>query len=331
MPNPDLSILVVDDAKFSNAIITKTLRKAGYRDVRIATNAATALQMLEERTVSVLLADWLMPEMDGLEMTERVRSIDIATDHFTYIILLTAKEGVEALAEAFDRGVDDFIHKSQMNKQLLPRIYAADRLAATQNKLLADNGLLVIRNLKLENSNLLDPVTLLGNRNMARMRLADMLRQTESRGGATNYMLIGIKNWPEISRNLNEDLQAEVAREIAKRLRQLTRPLDTICRIDSNHYVVISLFKDIEYCTNSRFNRICNGISLKAINTRSGFIALKATGSICTIDAHSEVSHPEHIEKVACHQLAHIGDTKTINLARWHELTAGEITEIIGS
>ena len=88
MPNPDLSILVVDDAKFSSAMIGRALSQAGYQDIRFASSASEALQQLEQRPVSVLLADWLMPEMDGLELTARVRQLDESINHYTYIVLL---------------------------------------------------------------------------------------------------------------------------------------------------------------------------------------------------------------------------------------------------
>ena len=142
MPNTDLSILVVDDAKFSSAVIGKTLRTAGFKDVRLASNGVDASDMIEQRPVSLLVADWLMPKMDGLELATKVRQIDEATNHFTYIILLTAKEGPKVLAHAFDSGVDDFINKSVMSEQLLPRIYAADRISNIQNRLLQENQLL---------------------------------------------------------------------------------------------------------------------------------------------------------------------------------------------
>lgn len=120
MPNPQLSILVVDDAKFSSAMIGRSLRQAGYQDIRFAHSAADALQQLEQRPASVLLADWLMPETDGLQLTAQVRQLDESINHYTYVILLTGKEGDNALSEAFDHGVDDFINKGQMNEQLLP-------------------------------------------------------------------------------------------------------------------------------------------------------------------------------------------------------------------
>ncbi len=97
MPNLDLPILVVDDAKFSSMVVSRTLRNAGYRDVRIANNARTALQQMEQRPVSVLIADWLMPDMDGLELTDQVRQQDEQNNHYTYVILLTARESAEAL------------------------------------------------------------------------------------------------------------------------------------------------------------------------------------------------------------------------------------------
>ena len=89
MPNPHLSILVVDDAKFSSAMIGRALSQAGYQDLRFASSAAEAIKLLEQRPASVLLADWLMPEMNGLELTVQVRQFDEMAHHYTYVILLT--------------------------------------------------------------------------------------------------------------------------------------------------------------------------------------------------------------------------------------------------
>ena len=79
MPNLDLPILVVDDAKFSSMVVGRTLRNAGYRDVRIANNAPAALEFIEQRPVSVLIADWLMPEMDGPSMLCELRKRGVKT------------------------------------------------------------------------------------------------------------------------------------------------------------------------------------------------------------------------------------------------------------
>lgn len=211
MPNLDLPILVVDDAKFSSMVVGRTLRNAGYRDVRIVNNAPEALKLIEQRPVSVLIADWLMPEMDGLELTDQVRQQDEQNNHYTYVILLTARESVEALSEAFDRGVDDFIYKSDMTKQLIPRIFAADRMADRQNTLLRANSLLIENNRELESTNIIDLETGLCNTKYGRERLTKTLRHAESRGGASAYVLCGIRNWQELKRKHPPTVMSELA------------------------------------------------------------------------------------------------------------------------
>ncbi|ABC31321.1 Response regulator containing a CheY-like receiver domain and a GGDEF domain [Hahella chejuensis KCTC 2396] len=321
MPNLDLSILVVDDAKFSSAMIAKTLRNSGYHDVRIAHNAPSALQMLEERPVSVLIADWLMPEMDGLELTAKVRQLDEASNHFTYIILLTAKEGVEALAEAFDRGVDDFVYKSEMNKQLLPRVFAADRLSDMQNTLLVANQLLMDNIKELQERNVLDLATGLGNQVLARERLTDTLRQMESRGGAASYLLLGIKNWQTIKKHFNPAILEEIANGVSRRLRHLTRPLDTVCRISENQFAVIGQFSSLEQCTTSCYRRIHDGINLKAFKTTAGFVSVQAGTSVCAIDGSTTTPKAQQVEKVALRRLQYAYETATIALALWPEVS----------
>src|SRR5690606_40343666 len=112
MPNPQLSILEVDDTKFRCAVIRHTLSPTGYTDTRCASSAMAALAMHEERAARVMVADWLMPEMDGLKLTTRIRQRDEPTHHYTYVMLLTAREGDNVLGPAFDRGLDDFLSNS---------------------------------------------------------------------------------------------------------------------------------------------------------------------------------------------------------------------------
>jgi len=159
MPNPLLSILVVDDAKFSSVMIGRALSKAGYQDIRFASSAADALAQHEQRPAHVLLADWLMPEMDGLELTGLIRQRDAVGGHYSYVILLTGRDSENALGHAFDHGVDDFISKSAMNEQLLPRIFAADRLCGSLQKLKQENHQLAENVACLEQHSLQDPLT----------------------------------------------------------------------------------------------------------------------------------------------------------------------------
>ena len=285
MPNPHLSILVVDDAKFSSAMIGRALSQAGYMDVRFANSAAQGLEYLEQRPASVLLADWLMPEMDGLELTSRVRQLDESTDHYTYIILLTGREGEKVLAEAFDRGVDDFISKSQMGEQLLPRVFAADRLCSTLHRLLQENSLLLQNIASLEERNLVDAMTGLGNTRYLKQRLTSSLRQVESRGGALCYLLIGLQGSDELRTRYGAPFYNDLLRSVARRLQQLVRPLDLLVSLDDRHFGLITLIGDLQACSPTSFKRLHEGINLKPFKTSEGFISIKADIAVVGVDA----------------------------------------------
>lgn len=324
MPNLDLPIMVVDDAKFSSTLIGKNLKTAGYRDIRFANNAPKALEMMEERPVRLLIADWLMPEMDGLELATRVRQQDEQLNQYTYIILLTGKESVEALANAFDQGVDDFIYKSDMTKQLLPRVYAADRITDLHNGVLVANQFLMESNQELQSKNTIDLETGLGNQRYAREKLVSDLRQTEFRGGATSYLLIGLQDWQGIKNSFGHAIAEEIAIGVARRLRHLVRPLDAVCRISENQYVVVSHFADIEHCTVNCYRRIHDGISIKAFKTTKGFVTVAAGTAVIATAHRPQMPQPQDIERKALKMLQHAFDTSTITIETWNQ--SGEVT-----
>ncbi|MBD7976142.1 response regulator [Serpens gallinarum] len=309
MPNPQLSILVVDDAKFSSAMIGRTLSQAGYQDVRFASSAEQALQQIEERPTGVLLADWLMPDIDGLELTARVRQLDEMSDHYTYIMLLTGKEGDNALGEAFDHGVDDFISKTQLSEQLVPRIYAGDRLCNTLHRLLQENRLLTQSIACLEQRNLVDPLTGLGNLRYLRQKLADSLRQIDSRGGALCYVLIGLPKLLELRTRHGDAFHQELLSGIARRLQLLVRPLDVLVRLDDQHFALIALLSELNECRANSFTRLAKGFSQQPFKTREGLVELNAVISLVGLDAEALPQTPEDLMTQAAQHLpqAHAG------------------------
>ncbi|EIK53119.1 two-component response regulator [Stutzerimonas stutzeri TS44] len=285
MPNPSLGILVVDDAKFSSVMIGRTLSKAGYTDIRFASSADDALTLLAERPTNVLLADWLMPQTDGLQLTAAVRRQDAASGHYTYIILLTGREGDDVLGEAFDHGVDDFISKTAMHDQLLPRVRAAERLCGSLQRLKQENRRLADNLASLEQNSLVDPLTGLGNTRHLLQRLDASLRQMANRDTALCYLHVGLPEMPALRERYGEAFQVELLRAVAARLRQLVRPLDVLARLDEQHFGVLALVDDIDSCSPGSFRRLHEGLNLKPFRSSEGFISLKAGIGLVTLDA----------------------------------------------
>lgn len=317
MPNTDTSILVVDDTKFSSAMVNRVIARAGYLDVRHANTAADALKLLEERPAHILIADWLMPEMDGLQLTQHVRQLDEAGNHFTYVMLLTAKEGVEALAEAFEQGVDDFVNKSHMQDQLLPRLLSAERITLLQNRLLQENQNLIEANAKLKKLSPFDGLTGLGNRAYATRRLAETLKHVSSRGGAACCLLITVNNFEAMRKQYPPAIMSQMLLAVARRLRQLVRPLDVVTRVGPNQFAIITHQPDISHCSPQSYRRIFDGVNLKAIKTSAGFITIKAAMTIAACDEKEIAPTAEALMELAQANVGKAIETAGIVASRW--------------
>src|ERR1700730_4576771 len=121
-----LSILVVDDDEIALTIIGDQLEAQGFDVVR-ASSGRDALALMETRFFSVLLTDCQMPEMDGVDLTERVRSRGMSE---TYIIMLTMRNAAFDYERGYAAGVDDYLSKANPNVDLFARINAAFGTAA---------------------------------------------------------------------------------------------------------------------------------------------------------------------------------------------------------
>lgn len=314
MSYEDIPILVVDDAKFSSTIIAKSLRNGGFTNVRFTNNPLQALRSLEKRPAQILIADWLMPGMDGLELGRRVKALDDANGHFTYVMLLTAREDMEAMNEAFDQGVDDFLNKANLRTQLLPRVIAAQRIASRQNELLRTNRLLRKKIRELQTTDLVDPVTGLGNLKFTLERIGDTIKHAETRGGAACLLLVGINNLSVIEEQYEQPIVDEVMSGMGVKVRQLVRPLDVVTRPDANVFAVITLQPDIQNCTSQSFRRIFDSLYMHSFETSEGYIPVVVGVSVSAADAQTGFPQPKNFIRHAYEGLTRSFDTGLITV-----------------
>lgn len=311
------SIVVVDDAKFSAAIVAKKLKTAGYKDVRTAHHADDAIKLLNERPCEVLIADWLMPDVDGIELCQRVRATDAISDHFTYCLLITAKEGSAALISALQSGLDDFILKSDINTQLVARVQAGLRTSIEINATLAEQQLLRARIAELEALQGRDQATGIGTLVHAEDALLRTLQHTGSRGGATSYMTVRVQNWQQITTEYRAFVSRELSSQIARKLRALVRPLDEVCKLSDDEYAIIAYFKDSEDCNLSTYRRIHQGLDKQAFKTSAGFIAVSVACATCFVDENTSSATLEKLMAFNRVQLASCGKQQRFVLAPW--------------
>jgi len=283
----DFSVIVVDDMQFSRTVVASALKGSGCQDVRLAENAADALEMLNERTADVVLVDWIMPGMDGLELLEAIRQMDERNQRYTAVIMFTGKEGDEAMIEAFAHGVDDYLRKPFNEAELVARVYAAGRMASLQNTLLETASAMEAENEQLRRINAIDPITQMGNRRYAMERLEVLLRQVSTRYGALSFSLVDIDGLAHINERYGYETGDEVLRTVGRRLRRSVRPLDDVARWGGGCYAVLMYYTSAERSPAAAIARLLNVIHRRGIETEQ--TRLPVTVSIGAVSlAHGE-------------------------------------------
>ncbi len=272
MERDSLTILVVDDMKFSCEFIRRALKKEGYTAVDVVNNAPEALKRLKQHPVDVVLADWLMPEMDGLEMAKRIRQLDEESHHYTGIVLLTAKDDISSIRTAFENGVDDYIVKPPNQIELAARVFSAGRVATMQNDLLITAQTLHKR---FEIKCTVDAITGLGRLLDTQNRLEALLKQTYSRGGTTCCAILKITDIERIKESYGQQVHEQILSSVATRICRHVRPIDLVGHTTQDEFLIAmyNSVSDDSRCRN--FKRILHDLNHRSYKTNAGFITIR--------------------------------------------------------
>ena len=142
VPRPDRCklALIVDDSRAQRLIFARHLQNWGYQ-THEASSGLEALEACTNRHFDLILSDWMMPEMDGLDFCRAFRAMP--EDRYSYFILLTSKSDKTAVAEGLDVGADDFLSKPISPLELRARITAGERLLEMEREVRTARGQLV--------------------------------------------------------------------------------------------------------------------------------------------------------------------------------------------
>ncbi|MFZ4539934.1 HDOD domain-containing protein, partial [Propionivibrio sp.] len=130
-------VLVVDDDRVIRAILKALLSKAGYQCLE-AENGEQGLELARSEHPDLMIVDWLMPKMDGVELIRTLR--ETASGRAIYILLLTSLDQESRLVEAFAAGADDFLSKPISANVLLGRLIAGERVVTLHREMARDQS-----------------------------------------------------------------------------------------------------------------------------------------------------------------------------------------------
>jgi len=282
MPNPNLSIMLVTAVPGLAQQINAGLQSAGYQEARCV-GFDEARGELAEQPVSVLVTEG----GPGLQLASYVRQQDEIGDHYTYIVLISEQPPAQLLDEDSGHGIDEVIAPDAPPGLILARLLSIDRLSSQMQRLREENRLLRDNIASLEQRNLVDSLTGLGNARYLQQKLSDSLRQVQSRGGAVCYLLVGIERAQDLRRLHGDDFHHELMHSVARRLQQMVRPLDVLVRLDDQHFVLLTLLANLQDCAPSSFKRLHDGLNGKGFQTRQGLLQVSAGISLVGLDSQS--------------------------------------------
>ena len=131
-------VLVVDDSRAQRKILQMQLSRWGY-EVTEATSGLEALQLCRTHRFDIILSDWMMPGMTGLEFCKAFRALP--REGYGYFILLTSKSEKTEIADGLENGADDFVTKPVSADELRARLRAGERILGMQEELVEKNRL----------------------------------------------------------------------------------------------------------------------------------------------------------------------------------------------
>lgn len=132
----DIEVLIVEDSVHLRRLMGIWLENLGYK-VQLASNGREALEVLARSKISLVISDWMMPGMDGIELCREIRKNP--QDHYIYIILMTARSFQADFIEALNAGADDFAPKPLYHDHLVVRLRAACRVIELERGLKAQH------------------------------------------------------------------------------------------------------------------------------------------------------------------------------------------------
>ncbi|MCJ7544324.1 MAG: diguanylate cyclase [Phycisphaerae bacterium] len=224
--------LIAEDDSVSRRVLQATLAKWGY-DVVVAHDGQQAWEILRQADgPNLAILDWMMPNMDGVEVCRRVRSIT-AQRGYIYVILLTAKGRKEDLIDGMDGGADDYLVKPVDLAEFRAHLRVANRILELQAKLLAAHE-------RLRDQATHDPLTGVWNRLAILDALERDLARARREQAPVSVLLGDLDHFKRINDTYGHDAGDQALCQAAKRMLSVIRRYDTLGRYGGEEFLIVA-------------------------------------------------------------------------------------------
>ena len=226
-----MQTLVVDDSAVYRKLIGDHLRAWGF-GVTLAETGSEAWRILEQPDApKLVLLDWVLPDLDGIEICQRIRKAG-ASGPYVYVILLTSNEGRQNMLEAMQAGADDYLVKPFDEMELKARLLVGKRILDLQEELVSARE-------SMRHAATHDSLTGLMNRGAIVAMLQRELERARREHRPVGVILGDIDHFKSVNDTLGHLFGDEALREIGRRLCAQLRVYDGVGRYGGEEFLMI--------------------------------------------------------------------------------------------
>lgn len=293
-------ILVVDDEAEVLRLLERYLTNAGF-DVLEARNGNEAMRIMMEEGPPLVITDWMMPGMSGLDLCRQIRTAEGIGP--VYVIILTAMTEKDRLVEAFDAGTDDYLTKPVSRQELLSRLKAGMRVIELETRLMKwnreihkVNAEFAILNNKLERLATIDELTNLANRRHAMAFFERSWEQASRHNQPLSCIMLDIDHFKTVNDTYGHAMGDVVLSHIAQILDDNARAGDLTARFGGEEFFIICPQTEMEGAMTvaERIRR-----SVEATRTQSGDLEIGVTISAGVARQGENIQTPDDLLKAA--------------------------------
>lgn len=239
-------VVIADDEPATRALIMKQMRDAGF-DVVACENGRETIDRLKEIGSAIVVADWDMPELDGLECCRAVRELcELQVLGQVYFILLSAKNEKEQIVAGFEAGIDDFIVKPHHPQELVARVKAGERLLKLQNELVSRqrevakiNAEMMILNRRLEKLANTDGLTGVWNRRYTFEQLQRCWTLSQRYNRSLSLIMLDVDRFKKVNDTYGHKTGDMVLMLVSAVLAQHIRDEDLCGRFGGEEFLIV--------------------------------------------------------------------------------------------
>jgi len=268
MSNVNFPILIAEDDAVTRMLLKKTLIKEGHEVVSVE-NGQKAFDLFQERFFPIILTDWMMPEMDGLELCRVIRQKE--NPGYVFIVLLTAKDSHEDIITGLEAGADEYLTKPFSRAELIARLNTGRRFLEQDRALRRANE--EIRILSIT-----DPLTGCYNRGCLNMRLPQEIQRAARYNRPLSIFMCDIDHFKKVNDTYGHQAGDLVLKEFSKRINDSIRDkVDLLARYGGEEFLVTLPETDLNGALHlaERLRRVISekkyNIGTKKINITASF------------------------------------------------------------